>query len=73
MSYARFGSSGIYIYDDFEHGVICAWCSLTPDAPYFAANGSLAAMLAHVAEHRAAGENIAPGVEQTLREEWDAE
>lgn len=83
MSFVRFGSDGsqVYIYDDVRGFKICCFCGLA-EVTEDAAGGQhwgdfrtndLDAMLAHVAEHRAAGHMVPDWLDQVLRDEWDAE
>ena len=82
MSYCRFIEADAYIYDDVYHGIICCACSLMPlqEADmsifgeferYFINKNFIAGydfnkMLAHVAEHRAAGDHIPEDVDERL-------
>lgn len=63
MSYARFGYADVYVYMDFTGRLACCGCSLT-DAWYF---DSTDAMIAHLAEHRAAGHDMPSEIEAELR------
>lgn len=80
MSYCRFIESDAYIYDDVAYGLYCSVCSLMPTRTFYSdffkqeitVNESFAAgydydkMLAHVAEHRAAGDYIPEDVDERL-------
>jgi hypothetical protein len=86
MAYCRFIDSDAYIYDDFETGLTCCVCSLMPlrmTQPFplfpdaFEINDNFIAgydydkMIAHVAEHRAAGDYIPEYVDEELIEDRD--
>jgi len=87
MSYCRFIEADAYIYDDVYYGLYCCACSLMPlRTEYstffkeditmhesFAAEYDYDKMLAHVAEHRAAGDYIPEDVDERLIEERDCE
>lgn len=68
MSFVRFGTDGsaVYIYDDTVEGLTCCGCILTDPWPAFGDDGH-AAMLAHIAEHRAAGHRVPAWVDDALR------
>ncbi len=70
MSFVRFGVDGsqVYIYDDIDLGPHCCFCAL---AEQDFSTRDLDAMLAHVAEHRAAGHVVPAWVDDVLRDEWD--
>lgn len=70
MSYCRFSEADIYLYDDIQYGLYCCSCSLTPDRS-FAAGDDFDAMLAHIAEHRAAGHDVPSWVDGELIAERD--
>lgn len=59
MSYARLGAFGsqVYVYDDVRGFLCCCFCPLDPN-DFHATSGP--AMVAHLAEHRAAGHHV-PG------------
>ena len=85
MSYCRFIEADAYIFDHVNFGLYCMACSLMPlKTEYstffkedFTINESFSAgydyelMLAHVAEHRAAGDYIPENVDERLRFERD--
>lgn len=80
MSFVRLGqdSSQVYIFDHVDGYVVCCFCAFTPwdaDAERIARpdfhTTDLDAMLAHIAEHRAAGHVVPDWVDQRLRDEWD--
>lgn len=85
MSYCRFGEADAYIYDDMGYALYCMACSLIPTTTAysrflkkdiiihkgFKAGYDYDAMLAHVAEHRAAGDYIPEHVDERLRFERD--
>lgn len=79
MAYCRFGpSSGAYIYDNVYWGLVCEVCSIVPingsdEFPRFTAGKDRNAMLAHIAEHRAAGGLIPDHVDERLRREIEEE
>lgn len=83
MSFVRFGVDGsqVYIYDDVRGYRLCCFCALakvTYDAAGDASwedfhTNDLDAMLAHVAEHRAAGHVVPSWVDQALRDDWETE
>lgn len=70
MSYCRFGVADIYLYDDISYGLLCCNCSLEPDRS-FATGKDFDAMLAHIADHRAAGHDIPTWVDEELIAERD--
>ena len=83
MSYCRFSEADAYIYNDVEYGLYCCACSLMPARTkyntffeeYMTTHESFIAgcnydkMLAHVAEHRAAGDYIPEDVDEYLIED----
>lgn len=85
MSYCRWLESDCYIYDDSHYGLLCASCLL--NEPYevystvlkiniwtsdsFSCGYDYDKMLAHVAEHRAAGHYIPADVDERLIFERD--
>ena len=85
MSYCRFSDADAYIYDHVYFGLFCQVCHLMPtetsysvvfemDMTYhqdFVAGYDYDKMLAHVAEHRAAGDYIPEDVDERLRFERD--
>lgn len=85
MSYCRFIEADAYIYDDVYYGLYCMACSLMPlkteystffeeDMTFhesFSAGYDYDNMLAHVAEHRAAGDYIPEYVDERLIFERD--
>ena len=85
MSYCRFIEADVYIYDDVYHGLYCCACSLSnvemqyndffkmemPVWDGFACGYDYDKMLAHVAEHRAAGHYIPEDVDERLIFERD--
>lgn len=87
MSYCRFIEADAYIYDDVHLGLYCCACSLSkvsmqystffkeemPVWEGFAAGYDYDKMLAHVAEHRAAGHYIPEDVDDRLIKERDCE
>lgn len=68
MSYSRFSFADVYVYMDVNGSLACCGCWLGDDW-YF---DSTKAMIAHLAEHRAAGHDVPDGIEDSLRED-DAE
>lgn len=76
MSFVRFGVEGsqVYIFEEAGETKVCCGCALTPGVgwPEFFRTHDLAAMLAHVAEHRAAGHVVPDWVDDILRDEWVA-
>jgi len=68
VSYARFSHCDVYVYMDVNGSLACCGCHLGDDW-YF---GSTEAMVAHLAEHRAAGHDVPDGLEDALRAD-DAE
>jgi len=87
MSFCRFIQADAYIYDDVYYGLYCCGCSLgkvemvystvfkqeMPNWEGFVAGYDYDKMLAHVAEHRAAGHYIPADVDERLIEERDCE
>lgn len=85
MSYCRFIEADAYIYDDVYHGLYCCACSLSkvemfysslfkmemPSWEGFIAGYDYDKMLAHIAEHRAAGHYIPLDVDERLKFERD--
>lgn len=85
MSYCRFIEADAYIYDDAYYGLYCCACSLSNvtirysdllkmELPFydgFVAKYDYDKMLAHVAEHRAAGHYIPEDVDERLIFERD--
>ena len=81
MSFVRLGQDGsqVYIYDDIAVGPRCCYCALAKTWLDEAGNThwvdfatrDLDAMLAHIAEHRAAGHVVPDWVDQALRDEWE--
>lgn len=69
MSFVRFGEDGsdVYVYDDVGGYVTCCGCSLGREDFH---TTDLDAMLAHLAEHRAAGHEVPPWVDRGLRRDW---
>jgi hypothetical protein len=65
MSYSRFGYADVYVYMDVNGSLACCGCFLGADW-YF---DSTEAMVDHLAEHRAAGHEVPPGIEDSLRED----
>lgn len=83
MSFVRFGSDGsqVYIYHDVAGYRVCCFCGLAK-VTYDAADDAhwedfktndLGAMLAHIADHRAAGHVVPDWVDQVLRDDWGTE
>lgn len=68
MSYARFSHADVYVYMDVNGSLACCDCSIG-DQWYF---DSTDEMVVHLAEHRAAGDYVPDGIEESLRED-DAE
>jgi hypothetical protein len=87
MSYCRFVEADAYIYDDVYYGLYCCACSLAdvrmehseffgmemPVYEGFSCGYDYDKMLAHVAEHRAAGHYIPEDVDERLIFERDCE
>lgn len=87
MSYCRFIEADAYIYDDVDYGLYCCVCSLMPMRTFyndflgmdvslnegFVAGDDYDKMLAHIADHRAAGEFIPKDVDEQLIKERDCE
>jgi hypothetical protein len=81
VSFVRFGTDGsqVYIYDDIAVGPTCCFCALAKRSHDEGGNlhwvdfatRDLDAMLAHIAEHRAAGHTVPDWVDQVLRDEWE--
>ena len=85
MSYCRFIEADAYIFDHVNFGLYCMACSLMPlKTEYstffeedltihesFSAGYDYDKMLAHVAEHRAAGDYIPEDVDERLIFERD--
>jgi len=71
MAYCRFSDSDAYIYDDIYMGLVCAVCSLDNEPNYFVAENDYDLMIAHVAEHRKAGDSIPDYVEMELESDRD--
>ena len=84
MSYCRFIEADAYIYDDVTYGLYCSACSLMPLKEYnskwvgqitlnegFVAGDDYDKMLAHIADHRAAGDFIPEDVDEQLIKERD--
>jgi hypothetical protein len=71
MSYCRFSNADAYIYDDVDYGLYCCGCRLDESGGY-AAGKSVAAMLAHIRDHRAAGHHIPDFVDQALIDDREA-
>jgi hypothetical protein len=65
MSYCRFGEADAYIYESFDNNWQCCGCSLSDNWSH----ATREAMLAHIAEHRDAGDYIPERVDERLREE----
>ena len=70
MAYARFSAWDVYVFMHVDGHLECCGCRL---------NGgweggvveceSTEAMIAHLAEHEAAGHDVPPGIEDQLRED----
>lgn len=78
MAYCRFISSDAYIYDNVYAGLVCEACSIVTlddkdEFPRFTAGKDRNAMLAHIANHRAAGDFIPNYVDERLRREIEEE
>ena len=85
MSYCRFSEADAYMFDHASFGLYCMACSLMPlKTEYstffkedftmhesFSAGYDYDKMLAHVAEHRAAGDYIPDDVDERLIFERD--
>lgn len=85
MSYCRFSEADAYIYDDARHGIICYMCSLMPltkvnnrffKKDFFIYENFIIGYdydlaLAHIAEHRVAGDYIPRDVDYDLIFERD--
>jgi hypothetical protein len=82
MSYCRFSEADAYIFSNGDGYYECQWCRLKPLPPRDLGGGhtlglgfdshwvkTAAEMLAHVAEHRAAGHRIPESVDEELRSE----
>jgi hypothetical protein len=84
MAFVRMGQDGsqVYIFDHVGGYKTCCHCPFTKPRPAPAPGypdhvtwddfktTELDAMLAHVAEHRAAGHVVPDWVDQVLRDEW---
>lgn len=74
MSFVRFTEDGsqVYIFEEAGETKVCCRCALTPGVGWseFFRTHELAAMLTHVAEHRAAGHVVPDWVEDILVAEW---
>jgi len=88
MAYCRLSDSDAYIYDDSFYGIMCCMCSLQParkvlngifaNGPYrisenFVAGYDHDKMIAHIAEHREAGDYIPEDVDERLIKERDCD
>ena len=85
MSYCRFTEADAYIYDDSHYGLYCCACSLSkvemkynelfkmemPVYDGFVAGYDYDKMLAHIVEHRSAGDYIPDDVDERLKFERD--
>lgn len=85
MSYCRFIEADAYMFDHYNFGLYCMGCSLMPlkteystffeeDVTFhddFIAEYDYELMLAHVAEHRVAGDHIPENVDERLIFERD--
>ena len=71
MSYCRFIESDAYIYDDVAFGLYCCACSLGKSLKGFAAGEDYDKMLAHIQDHRNAGDYIPEYVDEELARERD--
>lgn len=73
MSYVRFGTFGsdVYVYPDVDLGLRCCACKLESPPRGIASwdTRSRAELLAHLAEHRAAGHTVPDFVDEVLRDE----
>lgn len=73
MSYARFISSDVYVYQDATppHPFVCIWCSLLPavdGGPDTFETATHEGMIAHLREHQAAGHRTANAIPMLERE-----
>lgn len=78
MAYCRFISSDAYIYDHVYEGLVCEVCSIVildnkDEFPRFTAGKDRNSMLAHIADHRTAGDFIPDYVDERLRREIEEE
>lgn len=87
MSYCRFSEADVYIYDHIQYGLYCCYCSISPTSKQynaffeeevesygdFIAGRDYDKMIAHIADHRAAGDFIPDYVDEYLIEDRDAE
>ena len=79
MAFVRFGVDGsqVYIYEETGDTKVCCMCAFTERRPETGRwdpdfrTADLDAMLAHLAEHRAAGHVVPAWVDKNLRDEWD--
>lgn len=63
MAYSRFSYADVYIYMSFSGTLECCACRLGDEWSF----DSTEAMIAHIAEHRAAGHDVPDGLEDALR------
>jgi hypothetical protein len=71
MSYCRFIEADTYIYDDVYYGLYCCACSLGESLGGFVAGEDYDKMLAHIKDHRNAGDYVPEHVDEQLRKERD--
>lgn len=69
MSYCRFGDADVYVYMDLNGSLACCGCILESESSLSWFYDSTAAMVAHLAEHRAAGHAIPDDLEADLLED----
>lgn len=62
MSYSRFGYADVYVFMNVGGYLSCCGCWLSDREDYY----STADMIAHLAEHRAAGHDVPDGIEDEL-------
>ena len=65
MAYARFGYSDVYVFMNTGGYLDCCGCILGSEGQFF----STQAMVDHLADHRAAGHDVPPGIEEELWED----
>lgn len=70
MSYARFSYADVYVFMNTGGWLECCGCSLGDEGRF----DSTQAMVDHLAQHRAAGDDVPDGIEDSLwaddRENW---
>lgn len=72
MSYVRLGVDGsqVYIFEHVAGYVECCFCAFSGSGGDDFHTTVLDEMLAHVAEHRAAGHTVPEWVDRELSEDW---